>query len=186
LTTYLRVLEVMSPQWADFVLTTDVYEREREGERDEKVVAIVDAIAVIYSPQTVNEIFLYSTVSTLKPMVGIVVTISPREAHKERKMFSIIVVGFVVVALLDLVKISPTLKQSSWNMAREALFWRGWGHYSPNLSLYKIVVLPAASRPTICKAHTQRRRGVGFELCKIVSEAYNSPIFSSPFCRINL
>lgn len=28
-------------------------------------------------PQTVNEIFLYSTVSTLKPIVGIVVTISP-------------------------------------------------------------------------------------------------------------
>ena len=44
---------------------------------------------------TVNEMFLYSTVSTLKPMVGIVVTISP------------------------------------------------------SLSLYRIVVLPAASRPTI-------------------------------------
>merc|ERR1711971_1470312 len=45
--------------------------------------------------QTVNEMFLYSTVSTLNPMVGMVVTISP------------------------------------------------------NFNLYKIVVLPAASKPTI-------------------------------------
>jgi hypothetical protein len=33
----------------------------------------------------VNEIFLYSTVSTLKPMVGIVVTISPAMEQKEEK-----------------------------------------------------------------------------------------------------
>ena len=47
------------------------------------------------APHTVKEMFLYSTVSTLKPMVGMVVTISP------------------------------------------------------SLSLYRMVVLPAASRPTI-------------------------------------
>lgn len=35
-------------------------------------------------PQTVNDIFLYSTVSTLKPMVGIVVTISPETIPKKR------------------------------------------------------------------------------------------------------
>lgn len=37
--------------------------------------------ADVNSPQTVKEIFLYSTVSTLKPMVGIVVTISPETEH---------------------------------------------------------------------------------------------------------
>lgn len=70
---YLCVLEVMSPQWADFVLTADIWKSER---------AIVSGISResddVNSPQTVNEIFLYSTVSTLKPMVGIVVTISPK------------------------------------------------------------------------------------------------------------
>ena len=47
------------------------------------------------APHTVKEMFLYSTVSTLKPIVGMVVTISP------------------------------------------------------SLSLYRMVVLPAASRPTM-------------------------------------
>jgi len=36
-------------------------------------------------PQTVNEIFLYSTVSTLKPIVGIVVTISPVGLYRKKE-----------------------------------------------------------------------------------------------------
>lgn len=78
-------------------------------------------------PQTVNEIFLYSTVSTLKPIVGIVVTISPGD---EKESF----VERFAVASTSLA--SNTSKCSS-------------SRYSPNLSLYKIVVLPAASSPTI-------------------------------------
>lgn len=78
-----------------------------------------------YLPQTVNEIFLYSTVSTLKPIVGIVVTISPANEIK---------IVALVISLPHHSCPTPLLNRR---------------RYSPNLSLYKIVVLPAASSPTI-------------------------------------
>jgi hypothetical protein len=86
-----------------------------------------------YSPQTVNEIFLYSTVSTLKPMVGIVVTISPEDRERRREKEKERVNNFH----LHITKALPTPRKIH--------------HYSPNLSLYKIVVLPAASSPTILR-----------------------------------
>jgi len=69
--------------------------RQREGAMKETNLQSGRILSCPPTSHTVKLMFLYSTVSTLKPMVGMVVTISP------------------------------------------------------SLSLYKIVVLPAASRPTI-------------------------------------
>ena len=74
--------------------------------------------------QTVKEIFLYSTVSTLKPWNQ-----SVMRSIEWRKHLSSPIVGIVVTI-------------------------------SPNLSLYRIVVLPAASRPTM-RIPKERSRALG-------------------------
>ena len=82
----LGILVVMAPQRADLVLAAHVCECEagwsEAGKRGESDLqgGRVEGVAcesTDCAPQTVNEMFLYSTVSTLKPIVGMVVTISP-------------------------------------------------------------------------------------------------------------